>query len=182
MTEQLREIGIRLKALREILDITAEEMAERCHISLEDYLAYESGDRDFSFSFLYNAADVLHVDVLELMTGDAPKLTNCSFVKAGKGYSVKRGEEYDYRHLAFTFRDKKADPFLVTVKPELNPQLHSHEGQEFQYLLEGEAEAIIGKSTYVMHPGDSLYINSSTPHALIARNGETATFLAVVMK
>ena len=93
MTEQLREIGIRLMALREILDISAEEMAERCKISLEDYLAYERGDKDFSFSFLYNAADILNVDVMELMTGDAPKLSNCSFVKAGKGYSIKRGEQ-----------------------------------------------------------------------------------------
>ena len=182
MTEQLREIGIRLMALREILDISAEEMAERCKISLEDYLAYEKGDKDFSFSFLYNAAEILNVDVMELMTGDAPKLSNCSFVKKGKGYSIKRGEQYEYRHLAFTFRDKKADPFLVTVSPEKNPHLHSHEGQEFQYLLEGEAEVRIGDTTYVMHPGDSLYINSSTPHALTALNGEPATFLAVVMK
>ena len=112
----------------------------------------------------------------------APKLSNCSFVKAGKGYSIKRGEQYDYRHLAFTFRNKKADPFLVTVMPEKTPNLHSHEGQEFQYLLEGEAEVRIGDATYVMHPGDSLYINSSTPHALTALNGEPATFLAVVMK
>ena len=182
MTEQLREIGIRLRALREILDLTAEEMAERCHVSVENYLAYEQGDKDFSFSFLYNAAEALNVDVMELMTGDSPKLSTCSLVRSGKGFKVERREAYSYHHLDFTFRNKKADPFLVKVKPEKVPQLHSHEGQEFQYLLEGEAEVTVGNATYTMRPGDSLYIDSSTPHALTALNGEPATFLAVVMK
>lgn len=182
MTEQLREIGIRLRGLREILEISVEEMARRCKMSVEDYEAYERGERDFSFSFLYTAANVLGVDVLDIMTGDSPKLSTCSLVRAGKGFRVERSEAYSYMHLAFTFRNKKAEPFLVTVMPEELPELHGHEGQEFQYLLEGDALVAIGDMRYELHPGDSVYFDSSTPHALTALNGETAKFIAVVIK
>ena len=54
MTDQLQEIGARLAALRDFCDTTAEEMAKQLNLSLEDYLAYENGQRDFSFSFLFN--------------------------------------------------------------------------------------------------------------------------------
>ena len=183
MTDQLREIGIRLKALREIEELSAAEVAARCKISVEEYEAYERGEKDFSFSFLYNAAGVLGVDVMDIMTGDSPKLSTCSLVRAGTGFKVERRQAYSYRHLAFTFRKKKADPFLVTVSPsEKLPELHGHEGQEFQYLLEGEAIVVMGDTRYELSAGDSLYFDSAIPHALGALNGKTATFLAVVIK
>lgn len=76
MTEQLKEIAIRLKTLRQIMDVSAEEMAQVCGVTPKEYDAYERGDRDFSFSFIYNAANRLGVDVVDLMSGDSPKLSN----------------------------------------------------------------------------------------------------------
>ena len=81
MTEQLKEIGMRLASLRETSGLTAEQMAEKMDLDLEEYLNYEKGEEDFSFSFLSNAAEMLGVDVVELITGDAPKLTICSLVR-----------------------------------------------------------------------------------------------------
>ena len=50
MTDQLKEMGMRMRDLREIMDYTALEVAERLGISEEEYLAYEAGEKDFSFS------------------------------------------------------------------------------------------------------------------------------------
>lgn len=182
MTEQLLEIGIRLKTLREIMDYSDVEMAQACHVSLEDYCAYERGEKDFSFSFLYNAADQLGVDVVDIMSGDSPKLSTCSVVRAGKGFKVERRAAYSYMALAYTFRNKKAEPFLVTVEPCAMPERHGHEGQEFQYLLSGDAEMSIGETTFILHAGDAVYFDSSVPHALRALNGKSAQFIAVVIK
>ena len=38
MDEAIKQIGERLKGLREVLNIPAEEVAELCEISLEHYL------------------------------------------------------------------------------------------------------------------------------------------------
>lgn len=183
MTEQLMEIGIRLKALREISDYTIGDMAREIGISEEEYEKYEHGENDFSFSFLFNAAQVLGVDVSDLMSGVSPRLSTFSLVRAGRGFKVERRQAYSYMALAHTFRDKRAEPFLVTVEPmETMPDLHAHDGQEFQYLLEGEAKVVIGDSAFTMQPGDAIYFNSSSPHALTALGDKSAQFLAVVIK
>ncbi len=182
MTEQLMEIGIRLRALREISDLSIPEMAKAVHISEKEYEKYERGEKDFSFSFLFNAARILNVEVSDLMSGETPRLSTYSLVRAGRGFKVERRKAYSYLALAHTFRNKRAEPFLVTVESANMPDLHSHEGQEFQYLLEGDARIVMGDDTLTLHPGDAIYYDSSTPHALTALNDKPAKFLAVVVK
>ncbi len=183
MNEQIKDIGLRLRCLREDMEITAEEMAEKLEVDLDSYLAYESGEMDFSFSLIYNAADILGVDVLDLISGSAPTLSMCCMVKKGKGYSVKRDEEYDYKHLAYTFRNKKAEPFLVTITPDNKPPvMHGHEGQEFNYVISGKMMLYIGDISYELSKGDSIYFDSSVPHAEVALGDKEAQFIAVVIK
>ena len=185
ITEQLIEIGARLAALREIMEFTPADMAMKMKMPEAEYLCYEKGEVDFSFSFLYNAANILGVDVLDLMSGESPKLSACCLVRDGEGFDIARRKAYGYKHLAYTFRGKKSEPFLVTVepKPESNetPVMHSHDGQEFDYMLEGSMTFYLGEKQMTLNAGDSVYYDSSIPHAMKV-NEKTARFLAVVMK
>jgi len=184
MTEQLLEIGGRLKGLRNIMDITAEKMAEDMKLGADEYNAYEKGERDFSFSFLFNAANLLGVDVVDIISGETPKLTTCALVRKGEGFDIARRASYDYKHLAFTFSRKKAEPFLVTVEPNKEEELvlHSHEGQEFNYMLAGTMVFQLDNIVYELNEGDSVYFDSGIPHAMKASGGQTAKFIAIVMK
>ena len=184
MTEQLIDIGQRLADLRQIQGYTAEDFARRMEITTEDLAAYEKGENDFSFSFLYNSAGVLGVDIMDLMSGDSPRLSTCCLVRGGGGYAVDRNKAYSYKHLAFTFRDKAAEPFMVTVEPTPDgaaPEKHTHEGQELEYMVSGRTRFFLGETFYDLEPGDSVYFDSSVPHAISALDGKPATFLAVVM-
>ena len=184
MTEQLKEIALRLKTLRQIMDMSEEELAQVCGVDVNTYKAYERGERDFSFSFIYNAATHLGVDVVDLMSGDSPKLTNMCVVRKGKGFKINRRSAYDYQHIAYTFRNKKVEPFVVTVEPkpdEEKPVLHAHDGQELNFIIEGSMDFYLGSTTTVLGAGDSVYFNSGVPHAMRALNGERVQFLAVVM-
>ena len=184
MTEQLLEISGRLKGLRNIMDISAEKMAENMGLNADEYIAYERGERDFSFSFLFNAANILGVDVVDIISGETPKLSTCTLVRKGEGYDITRREAYDYKHLAFTFRKKKAEPFLVTVEPKKDGEvkLNSHEGQEFNYMLSGSMEIHLDNIVYVLNEGDSVYYDSRVPHAMKAVGEQAAKFIAIVMK
>ena len=44
MGESIKQIGQRLKGLREVLDIPAEEVAELCGVTLDHYLKMEEGE------------------------------------------------------------------------------------------------------------------------------------------
>ena len=183
MTEQLIEIGRRLHALREIVGLSEDEMAAHCATDVQTLREYEQGKRDFSFGFLYSAAGVLGVDMLDLMSGDSPKLSICTVVRNGQGYGIERQKAYSYKHLAYTFRNKKAEPFMVEVESkEEPPERHGHEGQEFHYVIEGSLDVYIGDMAYVLEMGDSIYFNASFPHAMRARNGKKARFIALIIK
>ena len=45
MNEYIKQISDRIRELRDILDLTAEEVASSCGVSQEEYLAYENGER-----------------------------------------------------------------------------------------------------------------------------------------
>ena len=184
MTNQLLEIGDRLKGLRITMDIPKEKMAEDMKLNTDEYIAYENGQRDFSFSFLFNAANILGVDVVDIISGETPKLTTCALVRKGEGYNITRRAAYDYKHLAFTFSKKKAEPFLVTVEPNKDEEiiLHSHDGQEFNYMLSGTMEFHLDNIVYELSEGDSVYFDSGIPHAMKATGVQAAKFIAIVMK
>ena len=61
MNEQIKDIGMRLACLREDMEFTIQQMAEKLGIDENTYIAYEKGELDFSFSFIYNAAEILGV-------------------------------------------------------------------------------------------------------------------------
>lgn len=183
MNDQLKDIGMRLACIREDCDITDTELAEKLGVDIDIYRSYEKGEIDFSFSFVYNAAEALGVDVLDIISGSSPTLSMCCMVKKGQGYSVNREHGYDYKHLAYTFKNKKSEPFLVTITPDDKPPvLHGHDGQEFNYVLSGKMTFYIGDISYELEEGDSVYFNSGIPHAEKATGDGPAKFIAVVVK
>ncbi len=183
MNEQLIEMGIRLAELREIHGYSQEELANKLNVSLEDYQAYERGESDFSFSFMFNVASIFGIDVFNLLSGHSPKLDSCAVVRRGQEFFIKKEGAYNYKHLAYTFRNKKAEPFFVSSMPgEEDLELHSHEGQEFNFILSGKMTFKLGNLTYDLNKGDSVYFNSAIPHGIKVLGDEPVKFIAVVVK
>ena len=103
-----KEIAERLKGLREMMEISATEMAEVAGVDEETYLEYEKGAKDFSVTFLYNCAGRFGVDVTALLTGHTPTLSSYSIVRAGQGVLTERRHMFTYQHLAQNFRGRAA--------------------------------------------------------------------------
>jgi transcriptional regulator with XRE-family HTH domain len=182
--DQIALIALRMKDLREMEGLTPEQTAERAGVPAEEYLAYESGARDFSFSHLFNIAGALGVDLSDLLTGESPRLRGYVLTRKGGGLAFDRRAQYHYQHLAHNFRDRKSEPFLVTVlrdMPEAAKQAHAHEGQEFDYVLEGVLRIELAGQPLLLRPGDSIYYDSALPHAMYAMEGD-CRFIAVVLK
>jgi quercetin dioxygenase-like cupin family protein len=183
MSEQIRQISERIKGLREILGISVESLSKELNIAEETYLEYESGNVDIPVSFLYKIATRFDVELSEILTGEAPKLRTYSVVRKDKGVSVERRKDYKYQSLAYNFVNKKIEPFLVTVEPDSNDEIHynSHPGQEFNYVIEGALKVLINGHEIILNEGDSLFFDSGEKHGMKALNGKVAKFLAVII-
>jgi len=187
MNTRIIEIAERIRGLRDIMDFTREEMAAATGIDAESYSEYEAGTKDFSFTFLYKCAEKFGVDIVELLTGEAPKLEFYSIVRKGQGLDIKRQHGFVYQHMAYRFRDKNVEPFVVTApysaEAEKAPiELSFHEGQEMDYIIKGSLLVQFEDHQEVLHEGDLVYYDSGRGHGMIAVGGEECTFLAVVIK
>jgi transcriptional regulator with XRE-family HTH domain len=97
-------------------------------------------------------------------------------------YFGREESGYYYEALAFKKSKKNMEPFLVEFKRKKIEKLSyfSHEGEEFLYVLQGTLEFRTEDRHYVLDPGDSLYFESSIPHAYRAIGKSHAKALTVV--
>ncbi|MBQ2676174.1 MAG: cupin domain-containing protein [Clostridia bacterium] len=187
MEPKFAEVAQRIIDLREIMELSVEEMAQATDTTVEEYVELEKGKTDFSFTFLYKCAERFGVDMIELLTGENPRLKSYTITRNGKGLPIKRRQGFAYYHLAEALKDKLCEPFLVCA-PYLEEQqtqsihLSQHDGQEFNYILSGKLKVQIGDNIEILNPGDSVMYDSSQPHGMIATDGEECRFLAIILK
>ena len=184
MEESIRQIGERLKGLREVFNIPAEEVAELCDISLEHYLKIEAGEADPSLYRLSKIAKRYGIGIDVLLFGEEPRMSTYFLTRRQQGMSVERTKGYAYESLASGFRGRKVDPFMVTVEPLPGEKRHnknSHAGQEYDYVLEGDLEITIGEKVMTLQPGDSIYFDAGQKHCMRALGDCAVRFLCVVI-
>ncbi|MBQ5981547.1 MAG: helix-turn-helix transcriptional regulator [Prevotella sp.] len=183
MDEQLKQIGERLRGLREVLDIPVEDVAALCGITVNHYEKMESGESELSVANLQKIAKKYGVSLDVLMFGEEPKMNAYFLTRKGQGKSVERRKAYQYESLASGFRGRKADPFIVTVEPKpanTPKEMNSHPGQEFNMVLEGTMELTIGSKSLILNEGDSIYFDATHPHGMRTLNEKPVRFLAII--
>ncbi|MBQ9894726.1 MAG: AMP-binding protein [Ruminococcus sp.] len=181
---KIREVAERIKATRESVGLTPEEMAAKIGVSVFEYNAYEGGAKDFSFSFIYKFANACGVEITDLMEGESPHINSFDITRKGEGLPIARRKGLSYLRLAPKFRNKIAEPFLVTI-PYVDeeyrvPHPHTHEGQEMDIVISGQLKVQVGDNIEILNEGDSIYYDSSEPHDEWAVGGKECKFYAIV--
>ncbi len=186
LQEQLKEVAARIRNLREIMGVSVETMAHNVGVTPAEYKEYESGTKDFSFTFIYKCARSFNVDPTDLLQGSSPRLTSYEITRNGGGLPITRAKGLTYKNLASLFKSKIAEPFWVKIPYSEDEQnrpiaMSSHKGQEFDIVIKGTLRVVVGNNEETLYPGDSIYYNSTTEHGLMAINGEDAEIYAIVM-
>ena len=183
---QLQRIALRIREMREIFGYSTEKMAEMIDITEEVYLSYESGEVDLPFTFMHKCAQVFGVEITDILEGHSAKLSGYTVTRRGAGLTTASEDGITIQDMAPLFRHKLATPYWVTYKysEELQSRPIStvtHAGQEFDMVVKGAMRIRIGEHEETLREGDSIFFKSSTPHGMIAIDGEDCVFLAMVM-
>lgn len=184
--EKLSEVAQRIREMREIFGMSAEEMAEKTEVSVEEYNNYESGKLDFPFTFIHKCSLAFGIGITDLLEGHSANLSSYTVTRKGKGQETAKEDGIKINNLAPKFRNKIAQPYWVRYEysaAQQNKPIHltKHSGQEFDLVLSGKLKVQIGEHTEILDEGDSIYYDSSTPHGMIAVDGKDCVFCAVVM-
>src|SRR5690554_7920694 len=115
MEEMIKTIAARLSGMRDVLGIPEEEIARATGLSVNEYKAMETGQRDFTFSFLHRAASRFGLDLTDLLTGESPHRSGYTLIRKGQGLPIERRAGFHYLSLAPFFRGRLAEPFYVVA-------------------------------------------------------------------
>ena len=172
----------RIKELREILDISAFDLAHDTAISYETYVKYEDGSLDIPISVLYTIAHRLGTDVTVLMTGEEARMESAAVCRKDRGVQIERYPGYEFSSLAYNFKNRTMEPLLVHLDSS-KPQAAavSHSGQEFNYVVEGQVKVTVGKTDHILSAGDSIYFDARIPHGQSAVEG-SAQFITIIQE
>lgn len=186
VTNKLAEVAQRISELCNIYGFSDGQMAEKTGVTPEEYRSYLEGKDDMPFAFVHKCAIAFGVEITDLLEGQSAKLSTYNVTRRGEGITTANEEGILIQNLAPNFKKKLANPYWV--KYEYSSELQSkpievttHSGQEFDLVIKGTLKVQIGDRVEVLHEGDSIYYKSSTPHGMIAVDGEDCLFLAMIM-
>ena len=136
----------------------------------------ESGKTTPPVGTLLQISRALEIDSGTLLKNDESKMKN-----RVKAYT-KRTDNYAYTTLTPGAENKHLKAFLVTIDPmqDHGGVGYQHEGEEFNYVLEGTVEVKVGEHANKLKPGDSLHFNSGISHNLRNIGKEQAKLLVVI--
>lgn len=182
------KIGKKLRALRKKKGLTLQDVAEATGFSPSLISLIESENVSPPIATLARIAKVLDVN-MGYFFADEEDNRKIEVVRKGKGKSVKRvisrsgvKHGYYYEALAYRLKERKMDPFLLTVKTKGGDErsVYNHEGEEFLMVLKGRAILIYGDERIHLREGDSVYFDSRVKHRLLSEGRSPAKVLAVI--
>lgn len=182
--ENLKQIGMRVREVRDQAGFTDEQMASALNVPVKEYRAYEAGSEEAPFSFYYRVAERFGIDVSSIINGESPNLSSYTITRSGEGFSLARRPGFSYLHQAIHMKNREGEPFIITApycgeNPEMKLSIHS--GQEFILVLEGALRVLLKDKLETLHVGDTMYFDGRYPHGLAAVGGTSCKFLSIVM-
>ncbi len=177
--------GYRMHTGDNILKIRTEKNLTRRELSAaidkeEAFLTeVEEKGMEPSVSDLLKIADVLDTDISALIYGKEFHKKGVVLTKADSRVRIDRRKSFDYENLAPYYSGRHIEPLLVEVYSGKPLEYSVHKGEEFHYVMEGTLKIVIEGKEYILETGDSIYFDSSLPHALTAV-GEKAKILAAI--
>ena len=177
------QIGRRLRQLRIERGLTIAGLAEKSGYS-QGYLSkMENSKSSPPVSTLMTLAKALGVNVSEIFSEEEIQV-GVTLVRKGERQSISRPGTafgYSYEPLAPTFPQRNMDPYILTIRPDVQgTKVFQHKGEEMFLVLKGSVVMTINENEYSLEEGDCLYINSSLPHAGRVLGDKPAQLLVVL--
>lgn len=154
----LEAVGPRLRALRRQRGATLAELSESTGISVSTLSRLESGQRRPTLELLLPLARAHQVQLDELVdapaTGD-PRIHARPFQRHGSTF------------IPLTRRPGGVQAFKQIIPPHWppgEPDLRTHEGYDWFYVLSGRIRLLLGEHDIVLRPGEVAEFDTRTPH------------------
>ncbi|MEA5014885.1 MAG: cupin domain-containing protein [Candidatus Limiplasma sp.] len=160
------KIGGKLRELRIQLNLTQEELANRCELS-KGFISQV--ERDLASPSISTLTDMLECLGSSLQAFFAEERKE-KVVFAPQDMFEKADDESGRGKITWLVPDAQKnamEPILLELQPGCSSQeLPPHEGEEFGYVLRGQVKLLAGKKQFTIKRGYSFCLHPSTTHCL----------------
>ena len=182
-------IGAKIKELRRAKKLTLQDVANETGFSTALISQIENNNVSPPIATLSKIAHFFDVKIGHFFSENE---SECRFeVLRGNERSVipkvvsqdGTNHGYFYESLSVRKKNKKMDPFLLTLNEKVtNTDTYSHNGEEFLFVMKGTAELLLDDQRIVLNGGDSVYFDANLKHRLLSSGGDEVKVLVVVMR
>jgi transcriptional regulator with XRE-family HTH domain len=175
--QTLDAVGPRLKQLRQRRDITLTDLARQTGISVSTLSRLEAGLRRPTLEQLLPLARTYGVTLDELV--DAPPTgnprVNLRPIHLGDGSTILPLTRRPGGIQAYKF-------ILPAGRDDAEPDLRTHEGYDWVYVLDGRLRLVLGEHDLLLEPGEAAEFDTRTPHWFAATSAGPVEYLSLVGK
>jgi len=176
-------LGVRVRALRDSLDLSLRDLARRAGVSAATLSQVERGESSPSIAVAARIADGLELNLSQLLRLDESR--HVVIVREGAGRRQERAG-HAVEELTPPLPGQRADVSMHRLDPgaatggEGDPPIHEPGSRETVVLLAGAAELVVDGETHPLAAGDSATFDADLPHHFHNSGAEPARLLAVV--
>lgn len=178
-------IGTRLRALREGMDLSLRDLAERSGVSAQMLSQVERGDTSPTLAIAGRIAGGLELSLSQLLRLDEGD--GVTVVRAGerrRGGARKRGHGYEV--VTPPIPGQRAEVAEHTLSPGAStggaddPPMHEAGSRETAVVLDGRLTLVCDGTAHDLEEGDAVTFDADLPHNFENPADTDARFLAVV--
>src|SRR6185369_6359221 len=182
-------IGAKIKELRRARKMTLQEVANETGFSTALLSQIENNNVSPPIATLSRIAHFFDVKIGHFFSENEEE---CRFevVRGDERTIIPRVVSHDgsnhgyfYESLSIRKKNKRMDPFLLTLNEQVNnTDTYSHNGEEFLFVMKGTAELLLDEQCIILNEGDCVYFDANLKHRLLSSGYDEVKVMAVVMR
>lgn len=170
MSDELDQVGPRLRAARTARGWTLDDLAGRAGMSASTLSRLESGKRQASLELLLPLTRQLGIRLDDLVPASTPDPRVHRSVIRRDGLVIA----------PLTPEDAPVRTYKITYPASApHPAPRVHDGYEWLYVLSGRLRLLLGDQELVLTRGEAAEFDTRTPHAMSAAGGRPAQVISI---
>ena len=176
-------VGARVKSLREAMDLSLRDLAERSGVSAPMLSQVERGDTSPTLAVAQKIAAGLDLTLSQLLRLDEDRHV---VVVRSKDRRIQRRRGHRVEELTPPLPGQRADVSEHTLAPGAatggpgDPPMHEPGSRETAVMVEGAVELFIDGQLHELSAGDSVTFDADLPHHFENTSSAEARLIAVV--
>lgn len=182
MNEEIQlevKLGENIKRLRLDKRMTLKEVSNRSGLSISFLSQVERSISSVTMTSLKKISEALGVSVSYFFQSNQDGASSI-LRKSNRVELNSQDMAFKFSNLSGGIPNPIFEPIIATLMPgETQRKPYSHLGQEFLYVLKGVLTVNLDEKEYKLMTGDSLHIDSTTPHTWYNNSTEAVELLIV---